>query len=52
MSVRQWCAGMALQGILANNNLCVNAQADSNQAFLYADAMIAHEAKETKKETS
>ena len=51
MSLRQWYAGMALQGILANNNLCVNAQADSNQAFLYADAMIAHEAKETKKET-
>lgn len=47
MTLRQWYAGMALQGMNANadcNPWLPNYLAD--QAFKQADAMIAHEKKE------
>ena len=42
MSLRQWYAGMAMQGLLANGK---NGDI-SGWAFIYADAMIAEEEKQ------
>ncbi len=41
MTLRQWYAGMALQGLLANDIGDCRPGDTSHEAFLYADAMIA-----------
>lgn len=53
ISLRQWYAGQALAGMLANPSLWdqVNPQVYpwfSNQAFLFADAMLRQESEPTK----
>ena len=45
MSLRQWYAGMALQGNLANNEKCGSPAEYAADSFEMADAMIAHEEK-------
>jgi hypothetical protein len=46
MTLRQWYAGMALQGLLAHCATISDLTLDqfASDAFLYADAMILHEA--------
>ena len=48
MSLREWYAGMAMPAVLAYyaNETTANCVADD--AFAYADAMIAHSKKDTK----
>ena len=46
MTLRQWYAGMALQGLLEHYATISDLTLDqfASDAFLYADAMIRHEA--------
>lgn len=46
MSLRQWYAGMAMQGLLSNPNRDWTYSDYIDGAFDYADAMIEHEEKE------
>lgn len=46
MTLRQWYAGMALQGMLADRTHAGENHEYAAWAFGFADAMIAHEKKE------
>lgn len=50
MTLRQWYAGMALQGLLSNPNRGYTNIYYVGSAFYFADAMIAHEEKENEKQ--
>ena len=41
LSIRDWFAGMALQGLLANNETSYTPKQNAEEAYSFADAMIA-----------
>ena len=41
MTLRDWFAGMALQGIIASGRVCVDHADAARDAYCYADAMLA-----------
>lgn len=43
MTLRQWYAGMAMQGFLSDPNYCPDPKSTAMDAFNIADAMLAQE---------
>ena len=46
MTLRQWYAGMAVQGLCADSKVLDKPSGFARASFAIADAMLAHEAKE------